>query len=221
MSPAASLYEHPASDYFPMQSAQSVPVPSAPLFQRRQRANTAPSAFISPLTMLSSTLDGYAGSASSSGSTGIPSLNIQPMDTSLSVTPTRASLAVASAPTVGGYAYGLHNPSSSLLVPQADVDFDRTPRRADFATNVQDLYPQPTYTTPATSAPAAFFPPQGGESASSSDSFAMQSYNVGLDTYDIASTAASSYDMAPFDDIDFSDFIHVNPPDGAPTPPMY
>lgn len=209
------MYDLSQPEYFSMQPAH--PTPSAPLFQRRQRANTAPSAIISPLSMLSSTLGGYSQASSSASGASGAALTIKAPDTSLAVTPTRASV---SAMTSGAYTYdqqvshSVHaSPASSLLVPESDVDFDRTPRRADFAANVQDIYAPSAFSTPA---PMDFMSgatlAHGGGAAG--DNFAMESYNEGLGAFDISPAA---YDMSPFDDIDFSDFIHVSPPDVAPS----
>lgn len=210
------MYDLSQPEYFSMQPAQ--PAPSAPLFQRRQRANTAPSAIISPLSMLSSTLGGYSqASSSASGASGaVPTLTIKAPDTSLAVTPTRASISTM---TGGAYTYdqqvshSVHSsPASSLLVPESDVDFDRTPRRADFAANVQDIYTPSSFST---ATPMDFMPgatlAHGGAAG---DNFAMESYNEGLGAFDISPAA---YDMSPFDDIDFSDFIHVSTTDVAPS----
>ena len=39
----------------------------------------------------------------------------------------------------------------------------------------------------------------------------MESYTAGLGAFDISAAPQPSYDMAPFEDIDFSDFIHAQP----------
>ena len=169
-----------------MQQAQ--PAHAAPLYHRRQRSNTAPSATISPLAMLSSSLSNWNGAASAHAATAAAAGTMP------------ASLPGLSPLTDGTYAYG----SGFDYVPaDADIDLDRTPRRADFAPHVQDGYPPP-------SACALGYGPTVGDAlalAAPGEAYALDAYVQGLGAFDITPAA---YDMSPFDDIDFSDFIHVS-----------
>lgn len=109
--------------------------------------------------------------------------------------------------------------SSSLLVPEPEMDLDRTPRRSDFPNNVQDVYAQPRYPAPVTATAAMEYMSGVADTPLANgvgDAFAMESYTEGLSAFDIA---PATYDMSPFDDIDFSDFLHTNPTE--PQTPMF
>lgn len=220
ISPAASLYDISQPEYFaePL-PVQQQPGPSAPAFHRRQRSNTAPSATVSPLAFLSSSLSNWNGEAlpshvASGGPGTMPALTISPPDPSVSLSPGHSPIQVITEDTPFDFGYGMQaGPRPSLIAPSADIDFDRTPRRADFAPNVQDLY-TPSFPVPPPGPPASlgFLPPAGGDAAlahvSPGEAYALESYSEGLGAFDIA---PAIYDMSPFDDIDFSDFLHVSP----------
>ncbi|KIP09305.1 hypothetical protein PHLGIDRAFT_340250 [Phlebiopsis gigantea 11061_1 CR5-6] len=208
MSPAASLHDFGQPEYFSGQDDQ--PIPSVPLIQRRRRSNTAPSAMLSPLSLVSSTLESYPEASGSAA----PTLIVSPPDRSAAITPTRSStMPVMASLTNESFGFSPYSASaqassSSLLVPEPEMDIDRTPRRADFPGNVQDvpdIYAQ-QFTTPA--APMNFM-------AGPSETFAMDAYTEGLGAFDIP---AAGYDMAPFDDVDFSEFFHTSPPELALPP---
>ncbi|GJE88016.1 high mobility group box domain-containing protein [Phanerochaete sordida] len=213
ISPAASLYDISQPEYFseslPMQQE---PGPSNPAFHRRQRSNTAPSATVSPLAFLSSSLSNWNGEAMPppdllppSRGGGVPTLTISPPEPSLSPGHSPIQVITDDAPFSFGFGMSPSSPTS-LIAPSADIDFDRTPRRADFAPNVQELY-APPYAPPP--------PPQLGfmqavvdPALAPGEAYALESYTEGLGAFDIA---PAIYDMSPFDDIDFSDFLHVSP----------
>lgn len=156
--------------------------------------------------MLSSSLGNWNGEASAPVVPAPnPMLTISPSDPSLSVS-LASPIQVIPSETSFSYGYAVQTtPPTSLIAPNADLDYDRTPRRADFAPNVQDIYSQ-QYAT----ASMAYMQPVSDTLAHvlPSEAYALESYSEGLDAFDIA---PAIYDMSPFDDVDFSDFLHVSP----------
>lgn len=104
------------------------------------------------------------------------------------------------------YASDPSSSTSSLLAPSADLDFDRTPRRSDFPSSL--YVPEPYYDYYAPAPAALGGAPMADPLVPAAAAFAMESYQEGLGAYDIA---PAIYDMSPFDDVDFSDFIHASP----------
>ncbi|EKM56042.1 uncharacterized protein PHACADRAFT_184752 [Phanerochaete carnosa HHB-10118-sp] len=205
ISPAASMYDISQPECFAAPLVPQQHELSAPAFNRRHRSNTAPSATMSPLAFLSSSLSNWNGEAPppvtlTRGSTA-PALTISPPDPSASLLLGQPPIQVIT--DEADYGYG------TLLAPGIDLDPDRTPRRADFAPNVQALYAPPYVPTPplppgypqpvCTDVPLAH--------ASPGEAYALESYSEGLGAFDIT---PAIYDMSPFEDIDFSDFLHVS-----------
>ena len=179
---------------------------------------------LSPLSLVSSTLEGYPEASSAPGGAA-PTLTVSPPDRSAAITPTRSSTVPPMASLTDGsfgfspYGTAPSASSSSLLVPEPDMDVDRTPRRADFPNNVQDVpdvYAQ-QFSAAAVAAPMGFDMAGVADTplAGPGEAFAMDAYAEGLGAFDIA---PAGYDMSPFDDVDFSDFFHTTPPELALPP---
>lgn len=181
-----------------------------PLYHRRQRSNTAPST-LSPLTVVSSSLQNWNGQAPAAASipqpqNELPSFNFT-QDTSAILTPTSSMMSTSmDAPEYVPMVPFLSDAANSLVAPISELDMDRTPRRADFQINIQEQY-VPQY-TPAPAPMATSFPTLSrSDSSLSLPSYEMESYMAGLDALSIT---PAPYDMSPFQNVDFEDFIYIN-----------
>ncbi|THG93900.1 hypothetical protein EW026_g7452 [Hermanssonia centrifuga] len=198
-SPMAPVHESNLSGYFPAPPATSVP-----LQHRRHRSNTAPSSYLSPLAVVSSSLGNWNGemtaTAAATSRPGFMSIT----DTLADLTPTATSLPVTSHST-GDYSYFggpfVSEPSaSSFLTLDTEIDFDRTPRRADFAFGIQDLpMSQPgidsTSYRPGVNG-------AGGFASSFGPSYELDSYKMGLDAHSITPAMCDlSFQGDHFDDL--------------------
>lgn len=117
----------------------------------------------------------------------------------------------------GTYSYGAAfeaqnhlEPSLSLAAPGLDIDIDRTPRRADFPTHIQEPYGSAVQYDMS---PSNGFAGMGPDSTLVGDpllggapgsSYALDSYVAGLDDFDIS--AATYSEVLPFDALDTLDF---------------
>lgn len=86
-----------------------------------------------------------------------------------------------------------------------DIDLERTPRRADFPLNVQDQYLSQFATTVMSMEPD-YPSSQQADPTLSLSSYELDSYMAGLDALSIA---PAPYDMSPFQNVDFDDFIYI------------
>ena len=186
-----------------------------PLYHRRQRSNTAPST-LSPLSVVSSSLQNWNGEASAAAAAAslpvpqpqneLPSFAFTP-DTSAIMTPTSSIMSTPmDTPEYTAMAPFLSDSANSLVAPISELDMDRTPRRADFGLNTQGQF-VPQYTQ-ASAPMATDFPPlPRSDSDMSLSSYEMESYMAGLDALSIT---PAPYDMSPFQNVDFDDFIYIN-----------
>lgn len=183
-----------------------------PLYHRRQRSNTAPST-LSPLTVVSSSLQNWDGQAPAAAPASTPQLQNElpsfnfTQDTSAILTPTSSTMSTPmDTPEYMPMVPFLSDAANSLVAPISELDMDRTPRRADFQINIQEQY-VPQY-TPASGPMTTTFPTLSrSDSSLSLPSYEMESYMAGLDALSIT---PAPYDMSPFQNVDFEDFIYIN-----------
>lgn len=203
-SPAPSVQERD-SEYF---SAPPPPPPDGTLFHRRQRSNTAPSAVLSPLTALSTSMETWKGSVTATAAAvgGLPTFSVTPSEDGYSMPTSSSSCSpmADSSLTDGTVPFGelfSFGSTSSLLCPEPEIDMERTPRRADFLQNVQD---QPYYTHHLSMSAPEF----------SSIHSAYDSYVAGLDDLNISNLpydlAPTSQSMSPFEELDFNEFLSLD-----------
>ena len=193
-----------SQEYFPAPQATS---PNT-LFHRRQRSNTAPSAVVSPLAAVSTSLGGWNGpvTATDAATAGIPSFAVSYAEELYAVSPSSAqgaSLLPEDAIPYGEFFGQEHFAApSSLGVPELEVDMDRTPRRADFPVGIQEQYTQNPHVS------ALGYPTMHS-------TYELQSYAAGLEDLNISAPlqygpSCGVNAAAPYEEIDFSEYLTMN-----------
>ncbi|KAI0692231.1 hypothetical protein BC835DRAFT_1416711 [Cytidiella melzeri] len=204
-SPSTSAHEH-STDYF---LSHQAPPPTA-LFHRRQRSNTAPSVVMSPMTAVSTSIGNWNGAvtATAAATAGLPNFIITPSDDNYSMGspvagPMTSPLTDGTVPYAQGFfghqsreSYGN---TSSLSIPEAEMDLDRTPRSTNFPVGIQEQYTQTLSISTL-------------DFHSAQSNYDLQSYTAALDDLNISAT--SPYDMAQgpnsmslLEDINWSEFL--------------
>lgn len=184
------------------------PQPStSPLFHRRQRSNTAPST-LSPLTVVSSSLTNWNGEAvaAMNGGEPLPTFSFTP-DTSSALTPTTASMAPPMQPFACPDPFAPDGARAALMSTM-EMDLERTPRRADFPLGIQEQF---IHYPGAQMAPMAGTYPASAQGEATSNlamsSYDLEAYMAGLNALSIA---PAPYDMSPFQNVDFDDFLYMD-----------
>ena len=99
------------------------------------------------------------------------------------------------------------NSARAALMSTMEIDLERTPRRADFPLGIQEQFAH--YGSAPMVPMTGTYSSTGQEEAASNmsmDSYDLEAYMAGLNALSIA---PAPYDMSPFQNVDFEDFVYM------------